>query len=55
VKKAEKNLAAEGAKKDNMGLKYSAERGKKQFFSKRRMGIEKVNERLGYFGGGILD
>jgi hypothetical protein len=29
VKKSEKNLAAEGAKLDNMGLKYSADRGKK--------------------------
>jgi hypothetical protein len=55
VKKSEKNLAAEGAKLDNMGLKYSADRGKKQFFNKRRMNIEKVNEKLGYFGGGILD
>lgn len=55
VKKPVKNLAAEGAILDNMSLKYSAERGKKAFFNNRKMNIEKVNEKLGYFGGGILD
>ena len=55
MKKSEKNLAAEGAKLDNLALRYSGEKGKKQFYNKRRVNIEKVNEKLGYFGGGILD
>ena len=50
-----KNLAAEGAKLDNLALRYSGEKGKKHFFQKRRVNIEKVNEKLGYFGGGIMD
>jgi len=48
-------LAAEGAKLDNLALKYSGDKGKNQFFNKRRVNIEKVNEKLGYFGGGIMD
>ena len=55
MKKSEKKLAAEGAKLDNLALRYSGEKGKKQFYNKRRVNIEKVNEKLGYFGGGILD
>jgi hypothetical protein len=55
IKKADKNLAAEGAKLDNLGLRYSGEKGTKQFYNKRRLNIEKTNEKLGYFGGGILD
>lgn len=55
MKKPEKNLAAEGAKLDNLALRYSGEKGNKQFFHKRRVNIEKVNENLGYFGGGIMD
>lgn len=55
IKKPDQNLAAEGAKLDNMSLKYSSEKGDKNFYQKRRVNIEKVNESLGFFGGGILD
>jgi hypothetical protein len=55
IKKPERNPAAEGAKLDNLNLKYSSEKGNKQFFHRRRVDIQKVNEKLGFFGGGILE
>lgn len=55
IKKPDHNLAAEGAKLDNLAMKYSSERGDKTFLQKRRVNIEKVNEKLGFFGGGILE
>lgn len=36
-------------------MKYSSEKGDKTFLQKRRVNIEKVNEKLGFFGGGILE
>lgn len=55
IKKPDKNLAAEGAKLDNLAFKYSGDKGNTHFFHKRKVNIEKVNEKLGFFGGGILD
>ena len=48
IKKSELNPAAEGAKLDRKGVKYSGEKGTKTFFSKRKHNIERVNERLGF-------
>ena len=47
MKKSALNPAAEGAKLDRKGVKYSSEKGNKNFFEKRKQNIERVNERLG--------
>ena len=41
------NPAAEGAKLDRKGVKYSGEKGNNTFFQKRKANIEEVNKRLG--------
>lgn len=48
VKKPPVNPAAEGAKLDRKGVRYSGDKGNKTFFSKRKQNIERVNERLGF-------
>lgn len=35
-------------------MKYSSDKGDKTFFHKRKVNIEKVNEQLGFFGGGSI-
>jgi hypothetical protein len=46
------NPAADGAKLDRKGIKYSGERGVKSFFNKRRENIERVNNKMGYMSSG---
>ena len=48
IKKPPINPAAEGAKLDRKGIKYSSEKGNKSFFTKRKQNIERVNEKLGF-------
>ena len=47
------NPAAEGARLDRKGVKFSGEKGNKNFFDRRKQNIERVNERLGYGRGGF--
>ena len=47
IKKAQVNPAAEGAKLDRKGLKYSGQKGDKKFFSKRKKNIGLLNQKLG--------
>lgn len=43
-------MAAEGAKLDKRGMKFSGDKGRKEFFNKRRALIERVNEKMGFLG-----
>ena len=36
-------------------MKYSGEKGNKQFFSKRRQNIDKLNEKIGFFANDGTD